>query len=161
MSSKTNMEQTIQTLKGDNQELMKENASLKLQIGGYKSSNARYKQQANKDAMYVKHLQKENNSLTKDMEVLQIEIGKTKNYAKEADELNEKKAEQIESLNATVEEKDRVIAVLQSQIAELNKRIANNEKNIQDITGERDVAIANYEYVCNLPWYQKMFFKGK
>ena len=50
---------------------------------------------------------------------------------------------------------------LQSQIAELNKRIANNEKNIQDLTGERDVAIANYDYVCGLPWYQRMFFKGK
>ena len=77
------MEQTIQTLKGDNQELIKENASLKRQIGGFKTSN------------------------------------------------------------------------------ELNKRIANNEKNIQDITGERDVAIANYDYVCGLPWYQRMFFKGK
>lgn len=161
MSSKTNMEQTIQTLKGDNQELMKENASLKRQIGGYKSSNSRYKQQANNDALYVKHLQRENNSLTKDIEVLQIEIGKTKNYAKEADELNEKKAEQIASLNVIVEEKDRVIAGLQSQIAELNKRIANNVKNIQDLTGERDVAIANYDYVCGLPWYQRMFFKGK
>ena len=147
MSSKTNMEQTIQTLKGDNQELIKENASLKRQIGGYKSSNSRYKQQANNDALYVKHLQRE--------------ICKTKNYAKEADELNEKKAEQIASLNATVEEKDRVISGLQSQIAELNEHIAYNEKNIQDLTGERDVAIANYDYVCGLPWYQRMFFKGK
>ena len=60
--------------------------------------------------------------------------------------MNEKKAEQIASLNATVEEKDRVIAGLQSQIAELNKR---------------DVAIANYDYVCRLPWYQRMFFKYK
>ena len=31
------MEQTIQTLKGDNQELIKENASLKRQIGGFKT----------------------------------------------------------------------------------------------------------------------------
>lgn len=133
MSSKTNTEQTIQALKGDNQELMKENASLKRQIGGFKTSNYRYKKQAKNDALYVKSLQ---NDL-------------------------EKKAEQIASLNATVKEKDRVIAGLQSQIAELNKRIANNEKNIQDITGERDVAIANYDYVCGLPWYQRMFFKGK
>ena len=43
MSSETNMEQTIQTLKGDNQELMKENASLKRQIGGYKAANERYR----------------------------------------------------------------------------------------------------------------------
>lgn len=140
MSSKTNMEQTIQTLKGDNQELMKENASLKRQIGGFKTSNERYKKQAKNDALYVKSLQ---------------------NDLEEADEMNEKKTEQIASLNATVEEKDRVIACLQSHIAELSKRIANNEKNIQELTGERDVAIANYDYVCGLPWYQRMFFKGK
>lgn len=126
MSSKTDTEQTIQTLKGDNQELMKENASLKRQIGGFKASNYRYKKQAKNDALYVKSLKNE--------------VARIKDY---------------------VGEKDRVIAGLQSQITELNKRIANNEKNIQDLTGERDVAIANYDYVCGLPWYQRMFFKGK
>lgn len=144
MSSKTNMEQTIQTLKGDNQELMKENASLKRQVGGYKTSNDRYKKQAKNDALYIKSLQNE--------------AVRIKAYAKEADEMNEKKAEQITSLNATVEEKDLVIAGLQSQIAELNKRIANNEKNIQDLTDERNVAIANYDYVCELPWYKRAWF---
>lgn len=152
MSSKTDMEQTIQTLKGDNQELIKENASLKRQICGFKASNNRYKKQAKDDALYVKSLQN-------DLKEAQDEVDRIKTYAKESDEKNEKKAEQIASLNATVDEKDRVIAALQSKIAELNKRIANNEKNIQDLTGERDDAIANYEYVCRLPWYQRMFFK--
>ena len=151
MSTKTNMEQTIQTFKGDNQELIKENASLKRQICGFKASNNRYKKQAKNDALYVK-------SLKNDIKEAHDEVDRIKTYAKESDE---KKAEQIASLNATVEEKDRVIAILQSQIAELNKRIANNEKNIQELTGERDVAIANYEYVCGLPWYQRMFFKYK
>lgn len=154
MSSKTDTEQTIQTLKGDNQELMEENASLKRQICGFKASNNRYKKQAKDDALYVKSLQ----NLLKEAH---DEVDRIKTYAKESDEKNEKKAEQIASLKATVEEKDRVIAALQSQIAELNKRIANNEKNIQELTGERDVAIANYDYVCGLPWYQRMFFKGK
>lgn len=151
MSSKTNMEQTIQTLKGDNQELMKENASLKRQIGGFKTSNERYKKQAKNDALYVKSLQ---NDFAKCKKEAQEEVGRIMAYAKKADELNEKKAEQIASLNA-------VIAGLESQIAELNKRIAKNEKNIQDLTLARDVAIANYDYVCGLPWYQRMFFKGK
>lgn len=154
MSSKTDMEQTIQTLKGDNQELIKENASLKRQICGFKASNNRYKKQAKDDALYVKSLQN-------DLKEAQDEVDRIKTYAKESDEKNEKKAEQIASLNATVDEKDRVIAALQSKIAELNKRIANNEKNIQDLRGERDVAIANYDYVCGLPWYQRMFFKYK
>ena len=158
MSSKTNVEQTTQTIKSDIQELMKENASLKRQIGGFKASNYRYKKQAKNDALYVKSLQ---NDLKKCKKEAQDEVGRIKAYAKEAGEMNVKKAEQIASLNATVEEKDHVIAVLQSQIAELNKRIANNEKNIQELTGERDVAIANYDYVCRLPWYQRMFFNGK
>ena len=156
MSSKAETEKTIQTIKGkgDIQELMEENASLKRQIFGFKTSNNRYKKQAKNDALYVKSLQN-------DIKKTQDEIGRIKTYAKESDEKNEKKAEQIASLNATVEEKDRVIDDLQSQIAELNKRIANNEKNIQDLTDERDVAIANYDYVCRLPWYQRMFFKYK
>ena len=156
MSSKAETEKTIQTIKGkgDIQELMDKNASLKRQICGFKASNNRYKKQAKNDALYVKSLQN-------DIKKAQDEIGRIKTYAKESDEKNEKKAEQIASLNATVEEKDRVIAALQSQIAELYKRIANNEKNIQDLTDERDVAIANYEYVCGLPWYQRMFFKYK
>lgn len=154
MSSKTDTEKTIQTIKGDIQELMEENASLKRQISGFKASNNRYKKQAKNDALYVKSLQNI-------IEDAKDEVDRIKTYAKESDEKNEKKAEQIASLNATVEEKDRVIAGLQSQIAELNKRISNNEKYIQDLTDERDVAIANYDYVCRLPWYQRMFFKYK
>ena len=156
MSSKAETEQTIQTIKGkgDIQELIDENASLKRQICGFKASNNRYKKQAKNDALYVKSLQN-------DIKEAQDEVDRIKTYAKESDEKNEKKAEQIASLNAEVEEKDRVIVALQSQIAELNKRIANNEKYIQDLTDERDVAIANYDYVCRLPWYQRMFFKYK
>lgn len=79
----------------------------------------------------------------------------------EGGELYEKRLAEIDRLKSIIEEKDRTIAGLQSQITELNKRISNNEKNIQDLTGERDVAIANYDYVCGLPWYQRMFFKCK
>lgn len=154
MSSKTDTEQTIQTIKGDIQELMEENASLKRQICGFKASNNRYKKQAKNDSLYVKSLQNI-------IEDAKDEVDRIKTYAKESDEKNEKKAEQIASLNATVEEKDRVIDDLKSQIAELNKRISKNEKNIQDLTDERDVAIANYDYVCRLPWYQRIFFKYK
>lgn len=155
MSSKTNTEETIQTLKGDNQELMKENASLRRQIAGFKTSNYRYKKQAKNDALYVKSLQ---NDLEKCKKEAQDEVDRIKAYAKEADEMNEKKAEQIASLNASVEEKDRVIAGLQSQIAELNKRIANNEKNIQDLTVERNVVMVKYDYICSLPWYKRAWF---
>jgi len=151
MSSKTDMEQTIQTLKGDNQELMKENASLKKQISGFKTSNANYKKQI----AHLTQLDNEGDELNEkriaEMDVMQ------KNHLAEVKQLGQS----IKEKDEKIAEKDRVIAGLQSQIAELTKRIANNEKNIQDITGERDVAIANYDYVCGLPWYQRMFFKGK
>lgn len=151
MSSKTDTEKTSQTVKGDIQELIEENASLKRQICGFKKSNNSYKKQAKNDDIYIKSLQNV-------LEDAKDEVDRIKTYAKESDE---KKDEQIASLNATIKEKDRVIDDLQYQIAELNKRIANNEKNIQDLTDERDVAIANYDYVCRLPWYQRMFFKYK
>jgi chromosome segregation ATPase len=139
--------QRVDAMRTSGEEMGKEITSLKRQIGGFKTSNERYKHQAKNDALYAKHLQEENQKTVSDLEA-QLKYARA--YAKEADELRK-----------TVEEKDRVIAGLQSQIAELNKRIANNEKNIQDLTGERDVAIANYDYVCGLPWYQRMFFKGK
>ena len=156
MSSKAETEKTIQTIKGkgDIQELMDENASLKRQICGFKTFHNRYKKQAKNDALYIKSLQN-------DIKKAQDEVDRIKTYTKKSDEKNEKKAKQIASLNATVEEKDRVIDDLQSQIAELNKRIANNEKYIEELMDERDVAIANYDYVCGLPWYQRMFFKYK
>lgn len=134
------LEKDKNAYKQSGEEMGKEIASLKRQICGFKASNNRYKKQAKDDALYVKSLQN-------DIKKAQDEIGRIKAYAK------------IASLNATVDEKDRVIAGLQYKIHELNKRIANNEKNIQDLTGERDDAIANYEYVCRLPWYQRMFFK--
>ena len=59
MESKNSMEQTIQTLKGDNEELMKENASLKKQISGFKTSNANYKKQI----AHLKQLDKEGDEL--------------------------------------------------------------------------------------------------
>lgn len=145
----------IDALQTSGQEMGEEIASLKRQIGGYKSSNERYKHQAKNDALYVKHLQEENQKAVSDFE---SQLKDARAYAKEADELNEQKAAIIGELKNTVEEKDRVIAGLQSQITELNKRIANNEKNIQDLTGERDVVIANYDYVCGLPWYKRAWF---
>ena len=59
MESKNSMEQTIQTLKGDNEELIKENASLKKQISGFKTSNANYKKQI----AHLKQLDKEGDEL--------------------------------------------------------------------------------------------------
>ena len=135
------LEKDNNAYKQSGEEMGKKIASLKRQICGFKASNNRYKKQAKNDALLIKHLQEENRKAISDLEV----------------QLKDARA----YLNATVDEKDSVIAALQSQIAELNKRIANNEKNIQDLTDERDVAIANYDYVCRLPWYQRMFFKYK
>lgn len=45
MSEISDMEKTIQTIKGENEELIKENISLKRHLGGYKTSNDNYKKQ--------------------------------------------------------------------------------------------------------------------
>ena len=144
MTKEQDMQKTIDVLKKACEEMGNEIVSLKHQIGGYKAANSRC----------CKDLEKYKGEVSR----LHVELDKAKAYGKEADELNEKKAEQIASLNATVEEKDRVIDGLQSQIAELNKRIANDGNNIQDLTVERDVAIANYDYICSLPWYKRAWF---
>ena len=62
-------------LKKDNEEMWREIISLKRQIGGYKAANDRYRK-----------------DLEKCKKEAQEEVGRIKAYAKEADEMNEKKA---------------------------------------------------------------------
>lgn len=55
MSKISDMEKTIQTIKGDNEELIKENLSLKRHLGGYKTSNDNYKKQVAELKERVEH----------------------------------------------------------------------------------------------------------
>lgn len=98
--------QTINTLKSDNEQLIKENISLKHQIGGYKTQNQRFK---NQEATYTN----------------------------------------------IIEEKDKVITALEAQITQMSHNMSQSNNQLRK---ERDIAMRKYRYVCNLPWYKRMFY---
>lgn len=56
-------------------------------------------------------------------------------------------------------EKERVIEGLQHQVSDLNQRIVNTDKALQDAKQDRDAYKANYEYFLSLPWYKRIFAK--
>jgi chromosome segregation ATPase len=146
MASKNSMEQTIQTLKGDNEELMKENASLKKQISGFKTSNANYKKQI----AHLKQLDKEGDELNEkriaEMDVMQ------KNHLAEVKQLGQS----IKEKDEKIAEKDKVVNGLQEQVRELIQKKNKLEAE----------AAANKDYITELeatvedlrkPWWKKIF----
>lgn len=146
MASKNSMEQTIQTLKGDNEELMKENASLKKQISGFKTSNANYKKQI----AHLKQLDKEGDELNEkriaEMDVIQ------KNHLAEVKQLGQS----IKEKDEKIAEKDKVVNGLQEQVRELIQKKNKLEAD----------AAANKDYITKLeatvedlrkPWWKKFF----
>ena len=56
-------------------------------------------------------------------------------------------------------EKEKVIEGLQHQVSDLNQRIVNTDKALQDAKQDRDAYKANYEYFLSLPWYKRIFAK--
>ena len=146
MASKNSMEKTIQTLKGDNEELMKENASLKKQISGFKTSNANYKKQI----AHLKQLDKEGDELNEkriaEMDVMQ------KNHLAEVKQLGQS----IKEKDEKIAEKDKVVNGLQEQVRELIQKKNKLEAE----------AAANKDYITELeatvedlrkPWWKKFF----
>ena len=146
MESKNSVEQTIQTLKGDNEELMKENASLKKQISGFKTSNANYKKQI----AHLKQLDKEGDELNEkriaEMDVMQ------KNHLAEVNQLGQS----IKEKDEKIAEKDKVVNGLQEQVRELIQKKNKLEAE----------AAANKDYITELedtvedlrkPWWKKIF----
>lgn len=65
-----------------------------------------------------------------------------------------------EECNATIEEKDKSIAGLGSQINALKKTITERNEKIGQLKDELAFYKANYEYFKELPWYKRIFFKG-
>lgn len=55
--------------------------------------------------------------------------------------------------------KEKVIEGLQHQVSDLNQRIVNTDKALQDAKQDRDAYKANYEYFLSLPWYKRIFAK--
>ena len=146
MASKNSMEQTIQTLKGDNEKLMKENASLKKQISGFKTSNANYKKQI----AHLKQLGKEGDELN-EKRIAEMDVMK-KNHLSVVKQWGQS----IKDKDEKIAEKDKVINGLQEQVRELIQKKNKLEAE----------AVANEDYIKELevafedlrkPWWKKIF----
>lgn len=146
MASKNSVEQTIQTLKCDNEELMKENASLKKQISGFKTSNANYKKQI----AHLKQLDKEGDELN-EKRIAEMDVMK-KNHLAEVKQLEQS----IKEKDEKIAEKDKVVNGLQEQVRELIQKKNKLEAE----------AAANKDYITELedtvedlrkPWWKKIF----
>ena len=153
MESKNSMEQTIQTLKGDNEELMKENASLKKQISGFKTSNANYKKQI----AHLKQLDKEGDELN-EKRIAEMDVMK-KNHLAEIRQLGQT----IKEKDEKIAEKDKVVNGLQKQVRELIQKVRELIQKKNKLEAE---AAANKDYITELeatvedlrkPWWKKLF----
>lgn len=130
--------------------------SLNRQIGGYKTSNARYKKQVS-DRDRAISLQK--NNYEKQIEDLQNQLEKEKAYSKEGNELNEKSIAEIESLNKQIDKLVLQVSDLADSVDQLKKDRKVISETLDQVYGERDQYKANYEHVLSLPWYKRIFLK--
>lgn len=164
MEKEQDLQKTIDVLKKDNEEMGREIISLKRQIGGYKAANERYR----------KDLEK----CKKEVYCLHAELNKERAYGKEADELNEQKAQRIDTLEKALDDmtEQRGAAIkdvekVNELNAELSKKLAatNNalstaheqvalvSQNNKDLADEICACKAQIDWYNNLPWYKKFF----
>lgn len=105
--------------------------ALKRQVGGYKTSNENYRAK-------LVDAQKVADGLKKEISDRDRAVSKQMDITKE---------------------KEKVIEGLQHQVSDLNQRIVNTDKALQDAKQDRDAYKANYEYFLSLPWYKRIFAK--
>ena len=87
-----------------------------------------------------------NKQLTQDVE-------KWKAYGKEADEMNEKRI-------AKIDEQEKVIDGLNSQVKQLSDSSKEQSENIKALRKELSEAKETIEHYKELPWYRRIFYKG-
>ena len=87
-----------------------------------------------------------NKQLTQDVE-------KWKAYGKEADEMNEKRI-------AKIDEQEKVIDGLNSQVKQLGDSSKEQSENIKALRKELSEAKETIEHYKELPWYRRIFYKG-
>lgn len=114
----------------DNEALMKENKSLKFQLGGFKTSNANYKKQVEKLKDDVEHF--------KSLDI-------------EGDEMYNEKLTELDECKKT-------ILSLNSQITELNVRIGELISDNNTLKVNRDDWKELYDFY-KMPWYRRIFMR--
>jgi len=170
MKKEQDIQKTIDVLKKDNDEMGREIISMKRQIAGYKTANDRYR----------KDIEKCKKEAQDEVSSLHVELDNAKAYGKEADELNEKKALRIDTLEKALDDmtKQRGAAIkdvekVNELNAELSKKLADkddvlstareqiaatSQKN-KDLHDEICACKAQIDWYNNLPWYKKIFVK--
>lgn len=170
MTKEQDMQKTIDVLKKEGEVMGREIISLKRQIGGYKAANDRYR----------KDLEKCKKEAQEEVSRLHAELNKEKAYGKEADELNEQKAQRIDTLGKALDDmtEQRGVAIkdvekVNELNAELSKKLADKDdalstareqiatvsQNNKDLSDEICALQAQIDWYNNLPWYKKIFVK--
>ena len=121
----------VEAYKLSGEQMGDEIKALKRQVGGYKTSNENYRAK-------LVDAQKVADGLKKEISDRDRAVSKQMDITKE---------------------KEKVIEGLQHQVSDLNQRIVNTDKALQDAKKDRDAYKANYEYFLSLPWYKRIFAK--
>ena len=158
MSKISDMEKTIQTIKGDNEELIKENISLKRHLGGYKTSNDNYKKQVAELKERIEHykaLDLEGDHLYED------KIAELDNAKKEIERLKavrndvvpkkdyDEIVEKIESKNSFIEQLQEKVQGLMIDNSKLQSTVSMNESVIRELEEAVDE--------LSKPWWKRIF----
>lgn len=158
MSKISDMEETIQTIKGDNEELIKENISLKRHLGGYKTSNDNYKKQVEELKARVEHYK------ALDLEgdgLYEAKIAELDEAKKEIMRLQSMRNDVVpkkdyEELVEKIESKNTFIEQLQERVQEL---MIDNSKLKESIDTKEDYIKELEDNIEELskPWWKRLF----
>lgn len=158
MSKISDMEKTIQTIKGDNEELIKENISLKRHLGGYKTSNDNYKKQVAELKERIEHykaLDLEGDHLYED-KIAELDNAKKEVMRLQAmrDDVVPKKyydelVEKIESKNSFIEQLQEKVQGLMIDNSKLQGTVSMNESVIKELEEAVDE--------LSKPWWKRIF----
>lgn len=158
MSEISDMEKTIQTIKGDNEKLIKENISLKRHLGGYKTSNDNYKKQVAELKERIEHykaLDLEGDYLYED------KIAELDNAKKEIERLKAVRNDVVpkkdyDELVEKLESKNSFIGQLQEKVQGLmidNSKLQCTISMNESITKELEEAVEE----LSKPWWKRIF----
>jgi chromosome segregation ATPase len=127
--------QRVDAMRTSGEEMGKEIASLKRQIGGLKTSNANYRKQ---------------------VEQLKGQVEHYKGLDIEGDELYEKKIAECEELQKQLDIANLTIGELRGQIASYNNQILEYKDRIESLKEENESLREAIAYEQK-PWWKKIF----
>ena len=129
------LEKEIESYRADGEKLGGEILSLRRSVSSYKGANTKLKY--------------ENEQLSKEIERLRV-------LGREGDELCEQYAGEKDALSKIIDEKEKVISGLNSQVSELRDKISEQAKEIEGLCVEKEDLSKALDYEQK-PWWKKIF----